>query len=120
MKAFTSNNPRSIAEAVTALKNARGSGKTALVAGGGSDLLGMMKERLVTPDLVVRLAAIRRLDQVSRDRNQVAIGGQSHTAAGPQTIQAPSGSRQNIAITTPQNTGALNPSSQNAMPPSAP
>jgi xanthine dehydrogenase YagS FAD-binding subunit len=83
MKAFTSNNPRSIAEAVTALKNARGSGKTAMVAGGGSDLLGMMKERLVTPDLVVRLAAIRRLDQVTRDRNQVAIGGQItlHTLA---------------------------------------
>ena len=59
MKAFSTASPRSMPDAIPALKGARASGKAAMVAGGGSDLLGTMKERLVTPDVVVRLAAIR-------------------------------------------------------------
>jgi len=76
MKAFSTVSPQSLPDVVSALKNAAAQGKTAMVAGGGSDLLGMMKERLVTPDLVVRMSAVRRLDQVTRERDQTVIGGQ--------------------------------------------
>ena len=55
MKAFTNTNARDVRHAVALLKQARDQGRTAAIAGGGSDLLGMMKERLVMPDMVVRL-----------------------------------------------------------------
>jgi hypothetical protein len=41
-------------------------------------------------------------------------------ATGSQTIPAPIGKSEKNAITTPQNTGALMPSSANVSPPSAP
>lgn len=70
MKTFTSANPKSVSEAVRLL--AKGN---AAVAGGGSDLLGMVKDHLVSPDVVVHLRSIPGLDQVKEQGNQVVIGG---------------------------------------------
>ena len=70
MKTFTNANPKSVSEAVKLL--AKGN---ATVAGGGSDLLGMVKDHLVTPDVLVHLRAIPGLDQVKDQRNEVVIGG---------------------------------------------
>src|SRR5262249_22377979 len=75
MKAFTNANPQDLTHAVTPRIQAGESHPTVAIAGGGSDLLGMMKERLIAPDVVVRLAAIRSLDQVKQAKDGVTIGG---------------------------------------------
>lgn len=81
MKAFTNTNARDVRHAVTLLKQARDQGRTVSIAGGGSDLLGMMKERLVMPDMVVRLATIKNLDSVKLTNPGATIGGQMTVAA---------------------------------------
>jgi len=70
MKAFRSVNPRDINEAVTLLGQPNAS-----VVGGGSDLLGMVKEHLVSPDVLVNLKAIRGMDQIEVQSGKVKIGG---------------------------------------------
>jgi xanthine dehydrogenase YagS FAD-binding subunit len=75
MKPFTNANARDVSHAVTLLKQARANGRTAAVAGGGSDLLGMMKERLVSPDMVVRLASIKNLTAVKLVNGGPVVGG---------------------------------------------
>ena len=67
MKSFTNANPRDMAHAVTLMRQARQRGLTSALAGGGSDLLGMIKERLVEPDILVNLKAVNGLDQVTPD-----------------------------------------------------
>ena len=81
MKAFTNANARSISDAVSLIARARQENRSVAIAGGGSDLLGQMKERLVTPDLLVRLAAIKNLDTVKVTNPGVTIGGQMTLAA---------------------------------------
>ncbi len=75
MKAFTNANPRDLTHALTILRQTQEAGRTAAMAGGGSDLLGLMKERLVTPDVLVNLKAIKGLDQVKPQNGVFVIGG---------------------------------------------
>jgi xanthine dehydrogenase YagS FAD-binding subunit len=75
MKSFTNANPRDVAHAVTIIRQARQEHRSVAIAGGGSDLLGMMKDRLVTPDVVVSLKSIKGLDQVKAEGGAVTIGG---------------------------------------------
>jgi xanthine dehydrogenase YagS FAD-binding subunit len=76
MKAFTNANPRDVAHAVTIITQARRENRSVALAGGGSDLLGMMKDRLVTPDVLVSLKSIKGLDQVKpAPGGGVTIGG---------------------------------------------
>ena len=75
MKSFTNTNPRDLAHALTLVRQTREGGRTSAFAGGGSDLVGMMKDRLVTPDVVVNLKAIAGLDQVQPDGAGVIVGG---------------------------------------------
>lgn len=75
MKAFTNANPKSVRDAVSMLSQAHQQGHTASIVGGGSDLLGMVKEHLVSPDVLVNLKAIRGLDQIEAQRSYVKIGG---------------------------------------------
>ena len=76
MKAFTNVNARDTAHAVTVVSKARQEKQSVVLAGGGSDLLGMMKDRLVTPDVVVSLKSIKGLDQVkAAPGGGVTIGG---------------------------------------------
>jgi xanthine dehydrogenase YagS FAD-binding subunit len=81
MKAFTNVNPRDLRHAMTLVRQARSAGQTAMVAGGGSDLLGMMKDRLVAPDVLVNLKAIAGLDEIRMQGGGVAIGGLTTLAA---------------------------------------
>ena len=76
MKAFTNASPKDLAHALTVISEARQAGHSVAIAGGGSDLLGMMKERLVTPDVLVSLKAIKGLDQVQPTGAGLTIGGQ--------------------------------------------
>jgi len=68
-------NSRDLKAAVSQAQQARQNGRAFAMVGGGSDLLGMMKERLVTPDVVVHLKAMKNLDQVKQTRDGATIGG---------------------------------------------
>jgi hypothetical protein len=70
MKSFANVNARDLKHAVAQLGHLN-----ALPIGGGSDLLGMVKEHLVEPDLLVNLKTIRGLDQVSAKGAEIHIGG---------------------------------------------
>ena len=48
MKTFTNANPRDLAAGVSLLQQAPPTARHAAVAGGGSDLLGMVKECIVS------------------------------------------------------------------------
>jgi xanthine dehydrogenase YagS FAD-binding subunit len=72
MKTFSNVNPKSVPEAVKLLGQ---SGKSTAVVGGGSDLLGMVKERLIQPDVLVNLKSIPNLDRITEQGGEVRIGG---------------------------------------------
>ncbi len=71
MKAFQHRNAKSTAEAVSLLAGSRG---RAIPIAGGSDLLGELKDRLETPDLVVNLKTIPGLDKVEARTGYVSVG----------------------------------------------
>jgi xanthine dehydrogenase YagS FAD-binding subunit len=75
MKAFANTNARDLAHAVALASEAQKSGRTAAFAGGGSDLLGMVKERIVEPDVLINLKTIKGLDKVSSASGGLNIGG---------------------------------------------
>jgi xanthine dehydrogenase YagS FAD-binding subunit len=79
MKSFANVNARDPKDAATKLQQASKKGQTAMIVGGGSDALGMVKERLVIPDVLVNLKSIRGLDKVTdrvtEQHGEVAIGG---------------------------------------------
>lgn len=81
MKAFANVNPRDLAEAVTLLARAQARGARAVAAAGGSDLLGLIKERLVEPDVVVNLKTIAALDAIAVSSGGARIGGLATLAA---------------------------------------
>jgi xanthine dehydrogenase YagS FAD-binding subunit len=75
MKAFSNVNPRDVRHAVTLVQQTRAAGRNATIIGGGSDVLGMIKECLITPDVLVNLKAIKGLDEVKAENDGVKIGG---------------------------------------------
>ncbi|PYS31247.1 MAG: molybdopterin dehydrogenase [Acidobacteria bacterium] len=75
MKTFTNSNARDLQQAVTLVQQTHRDGKAASFVGGGSDLLGLVKERLVAPDVLVNLKTIKGLDQVTPAAGGVNIGG---------------------------------------------
>jgi xanthine dehydrogenase YagS FAD-binding subunit len=75
MRAFTNANPRDLKHALALVQEAHKDGRSASFTGGGSDLLGLMKERIVKPDVLVNLKAIKGLDQVSSHADGVTVGG---------------------------------------------
>ncbi|HUA18913.1 MAG TPA: xanthine dehydrogenase family protein subunit M [Bryobacteraceae bacterium] len=84
MKAFRSVNPRDMKEAVALLGQPNAS-----VVGGGSDLLGMVKEHLVSPDVLVNLKSIHGLDRIESRGGKIRIGGLTtlDTISGDQRIR---------------------------------
>lgn len=65
MRAFANVNPRDPQHAVALALEARRAGRSSSYAGGGSDLVGMLKERLVQADVLVNLKSIGGLDRVA-------------------------------------------------------
>src|SRR4051812_40272054 len=84
MKSFTNVAPRDLAEAAALARRAKTNGQSAAFAGGGSDLIGMMKERLVTPDVVVYLKSVKGADTVVASPG----GGGETTIGGLTTLDA--------------------------------
>jgi xanthine dehydrogenase YagS FAD-binding subunit len=76
MKTFSNANPRDLKQAATLAQQARRDGKSAAFSSGGSDLLGLVKERIVTPDVLINLRGVKGLDQVTSASGGVNIGGQ--------------------------------------------
>jgi xanthine dehydrogenase YagS FAD-binding subunit len=75
MKTFANANARDAKQAVALSQQARHDGKVAAFSGGGTDLLGMTKERIVSPDVLVNLRSIKGLDEVSPSHGMVSVGG---------------------------------------------
>ena len=75
MRALRNANPQDLKAAIAIAQQARRDGQAAAMAGGGSDVLGMMKDRLITPDVVVNLKAIKGLDRITADGRLLTIGG---------------------------------------------
>ena len=82
MKAFTNQNARTLEEAVALAQEALRDGRSVSFAAGGTDLLQLMKDRVVNrpgsgaPDVLVNLKTVDGLDQVaSRGREGVTLGG---------------------------------------------
>lgn len=72
MKSFANVNARDVKDAVAKLRP-----PDAVAIGGGSDLLGMVKDHLVQPDVLVHLKGIKGLDQIVAEANGARIGGQA-------------------------------------------
>lgn len=75
MKAFTHAAPVDFRQAANLAREARAGGRTVAFAGGGSDLLGLMKDRVVTPDVLVHLKGVRGQDAVIARGRTTSIGG---------------------------------------------
>jgi xanthine dehydrogenase YagS FAD-binding subunit len=75
VKAFRNVNPASLEDAVTILQQAGLEKRRAVLAGGGTDLLGMVKEGLVLPDVVVNLKGVKGLDGIAASARGLRIGG---------------------------------------------
>jgi xanthine dehydrogenase YagS FAD-binding subunit len=75
MKSFSNANATDVRHAVALAGAARREGRTASFAGGGSDLLALVKDRIVSPDVMVNLKTIKGLDQVVPADAGITIGG---------------------------------------------
>jgi xanthine dehydrogenase YagS FAD-binding subunit len=75
MKTFANTNPRTLEQAIKTIQQAGKDGQTASIVGGGSDILGLVKEFIVKPDVLVNLKTIKGLDQVTPAAGGVNIGG---------------------------------------------
>jgi len=82
MKAFANQNARSVEDAVALAQAALEGGQAVSFAAGGTDLLQLMKDRVVNrpgsdmPDVLVNLKTVDGLNQVtSRGQDGVSVGG---------------------------------------------
>ena len=75
MKRLTNVNARDLKQAIALAGDARRGGRAVAFAGGGSDVLGQIKDRIIAPDLVVRLAMVRNLDQATAAASGLTVGG---------------------------------------------
>ncbi|HYA17922.1 MAG TPA: FAD binding domain-containing protein, partial [Bryobacteraceae bacterium] len=76
MKTFSNANARDLKQAVSLAGQARRDGKTVAFAGGGSDLLGLVKERIIAPDVIVHLRGVKGLDRIEANGKGLTMGGQ--------------------------------------------
>jgi xanthine dehydrogenase YagS FAD-binding subunit len=75
MKAIANASPRDLRHAATLARQAAAEGRQVSFAGGGSDLLGMVKDQIAQPDVIIHLGAIRGGDQVDVSTSGLTVGG---------------------------------------------
>jgi xanthine dehydrogenase YagS FAD-binding subunit len=108
MKRFEHTNATSVQDAVKLL-----SVKDARALGGGTDLLGLMKDGLLPTDRVVNLKSIKDLDYIKEDSGELRIGPLARladiAASALVAQKAPALAQAAAAIASPQirNTGTL-------------
>ncbi len=76
MKTFSHSGARDAQQAVRLAQEARAAGKTVAFASGGSDVLALVKERIITPDVIVGLRGLRGATEVTAAASSTTIGGQ--------------------------------------------
>ena len=74
MKSFENFNVTSVRQAVLLLEKFQKEKKSVIIVGGGSEILQLMKERVVTPDYVVNLKTIPGLNTIKEERGGIRIG----------------------------------------------
>lgn len=113
MKSFTNVNARDVQHAATVATQGKADGRRVSFAGGGSDLLALVKDQIVQPDVVVHLTSIKGADRVERSASGLTIGGlitldalsRDEAIRGPYAVLAEAAS----SVATPQirNVGTL-------------
>jgi len=73
MKTFTNIVPKDMDAAAQIIRENQAKGLKTAVAGGGSDLLGMIKERLVTPDVLIKLGRPQQAEGIRSQGGRVNI-----------------------------------------------
>ena len=75
MKSLLNSNAKDWKHAASLSQQARRNGQQPAFTGGGSDLLGMVKERTASPDVLVNLRTIPGQDQIKKEAGGITIGG---------------------------------------------
>jgi xanthine dehydrogenase YagS FAD-binding subunit len=75
MKNIANSNARAFGEAVTLYRQAAAGGRAAAFAGGGSDLLGLVKDGVATPDVIVNLRTVGEGRRIESADGGLAVGG---------------------------------------------
>lgn len=75
MKSFENIDAKSVNQAIALLQKFNQEKKNAIVVGGGSEILQLMKDHVVTPDYVVNLKTIPGLNTIKEERGGFRIGG---------------------------------------------
>lgn len=77
MKTFTHASARDVQQAVRLAQDAHKTGKAVSFASGGSDLLALVKDRIVKPDVIVSLRGLSNASQINTAAGGVTIGGET-------------------------------------------
>ena len=76
MKTFSNRNARDARQAVSLAQDAHKAGQAVSFAAGGSDVLALVKDRIVSPDVIVSLRGLKGADQVTASGGGFVIGSQ--------------------------------------------
>ena len=76
MRTFANANARTAQDAVTLAQREHARGRATAFASGGSDLLALIKDRIVRPDTIVNLRTVKDGDRIGTTGNSVTIGAQ--------------------------------------------
>ena len=74
MKSFENIDAKSVNQAVSLLQKFHQEKKNVIVVGGGSEVLQLMKDQVVTPDYIVNLKTIPGLNTIKEERGGFRIG----------------------------------------------
>jgi len=77
MKTFSNASPRDAQQAVKLAQDAHKGGKAVSFSSGGSDLLALVKERIVKPDVIVSLRGLSNANQIAAASTGLTIGGET-------------------------------------------
>jgi xanthine dehydrogenase YagS FAD-binding subunit len=77
MKTFSNANPRDPQQAVKLAQDAHKGGKAVSFSSGGSDLLALVKDHIVKPDVVVNLRGLSGATQIAAGPAGLTIGGEA-------------------------------------------
>ena len=110
MKSFENIDAKSVNQAVALLQKFHQEKKNAIVVGGGSEILQLMKDQVVTPDYVVNLKTIPGLNTIKEERSGFRIGGLTTLA----DIEEHSGIREKLLILSDAAGEAASPQIRNA------
>ncbi len=110
MKSFENIDVKSVREAVALLQNFQQNKKQALVVGGGSEALQLMKDNVLAPDYVINLKTIPGLNTIKEERSGFRIGALTTLAE----VEDHPGIREKLLILSAAAGEAASPQIRNA------